>query len=740
MYRLATGMSLSGWVRNGPDGVTIEVEGDRGELDGFVARLRLEAPPASSITGIEVLAVPPEGACGFEIRRSTGGEIETILLPDLATCGDCLGEIFDPGDRRYRYPFTNCTSCGPRFSITLSLPYDRPGTTMGRFAMCPDCLREYEDPLDRRFHAQPNACPVCGPQLALWSPGGAVLSSGDRAMEEAARAVRDGLVVAVKGLGGFHLIVDACSDAAVDSLRTRKRRRSKPFALMVADVECILRHCAVSGPEHEALVSPRAPIVLLERLPGGSAISDLVAPGNPRLGIMLPCTPLHHLLLDLVAGPVVATSGNLSDEPICYDEIEALERLEGIADLFLVHDRPIARHVDDSVLSFAGDRPVLLRRGRGYAPFPVDTGRGGAPVLALGAHLKNTVTLAIGTQAFISQHIGDMDSPASMKALHEVVSSFQSLYRTDPAVVVRDMHPDYETSRLADRCGSEVLQVQHHHAHVLSCMADNGLSGPVLGVAWDGTGFGPDGTVWGGEFFSVAEDGHAERIAHLRTFPLPGGDRAVLEPRRSAAGLLSELAPDPFLIPGVPPDLFPERDTRSMGRMLALGINCPRTSSVGRLFDAVAALLGFGGVLEYEGQAAMGLEHAVRGGRDSGALRLDLRDEGSGMPMILDWEPAVRSLLDILVREDAAAIPVMFHNGLVEGIVDVASAAGLPKVLLTGGCFQNLYLVRLACERLREEGFEPFLHRSVPPNDGGISLGQAVAARMSLQGSGRGGG
>ncbi|HEU5397295.1 MAG TPA: carbamoyltransferase HypF, partial [Verrucomicrobiae bacterium] len=568
--RLATAMGLSGWVRNSPQGVDIEVEGPRAVLEQFLHRLEKEKPEHCRIQRCETSWLPPVGDDTFEIEESAAGGVKTALvLPDLATCPDCLREMFDPANRRYLYPFTNCTHCGPRFSIIEALPYDRANTSMKAFAMCPACQAEYDNPDDRRYHAQPNACPVCGPQLELWEAAAAP-SESPRAMARnylallvAARAIRRGQIVALKGIGGFHLIVDARNDVAVRRLRGRKHREEKPLALLFPDLESVRAACDVSAPEAKLLLSREAPIVLLRRRPGSSCaccepdelcaavapapnlIAPAVAPGNPNLGVMLPSNPLHHLLLAELGFPVVATSGNLTDEPICTDEREALERLRGIADVFLVHNRPIVRHVDDSIVRVMLGEESIVRRARGYAPLPVETGGkggdGSAPILAVGGQLKNAVALECRGQAFISQHIGDLESTQANLAFRRVIADFEKMYDATPALVVADRHPDYLSTRFAQ--AHRPLLVQHHVAHVLSCLADNQLTPPALGVAWDGTGYGDDGTIWGGEFFRITA-GDIERVAHLRPFRLPGGEAAIKEPRRAAIGLLYELFGD----------------------------------------------------------------------------------------------------------------------------------------------------------------------------------------------------
>jgi len=722
VYRLATELGLRGWVLNSVQGVFIELEGEPPTLQRFVKRLYVEKPPRASIQSMEQSVLEPVGYTGFEIRHSEHtGEKTTLILPDLATCPDCLREIFDPTNRRYRYPFTNCTNCGPRYSIIESLPYDRPNTTMKAFNMCARCREEYENPLDRRFHAQPNACPECGPHLELWNEQGGVLAQHDTALRRAAEAIREGHIVAIKGLGGFHLVADARNEQAVSTLRERKRREEKPFALMYPSLHLVRVHCRVNEAEERVLVSPESPIVLLRREQDDVAPS--VAPNNLFLGVMLPYTPLHHLLMHELGFPIVATSGNQSDEPICTDEHEALQRLAGIADLFLVHNRPIARHVDDSVVRVLMGRELLLRRARGYAPLPVLVKEPLPPLLGVGAHLKNTVALSVGRQVFISQHIGDLETPQALQAFRRVITDVKALWEHQPQAVACDLHPDYLSTQTAYQMGYSVVPIQHHAAHVLACMAENEVEPPVLGISWDGTGYGTDGTVWGGEFLLVTTASF-ERFAHLRPFRLPGGDRAVKEPRRSALGVLYELLGERAL--EVVGHLFTDSERRLLLHMLRQGIHSPVTTSAGRLFDAVASLVHGRQVVNDEGQAAMELEFLAHRVRSDEAYPFALLD---GCPYVLDWSPTVQAILeDVRSGVEPAQVAVRFHNTLVEMMVAVARRAGLERVALSGGCFQNAYLTERAVRRLSEAGFRPCWHQRVPPNDGGIALGQVVGA------------
>ena len=759
IYRLATEMGLPGRVLNSPQGVLIEVEGDKPQLDTFLLRIEKEKPPRSFVQSLEFTFLDPVGFAHFEICHSDGaGEATTLVLPDIATCSDCHREIFDPMNRRYLYPFTNCTNCGPRFTIIESLPYDRASTTMKRFKMCSECQREYENPLDRRFHAQPNACPVCGPHLEIWDEAGGILSSHHEALLKAAETIRAGGVVAVKGLGGFHLMVDARNEEAVVRLRQRKHREEKPFALMVPSLESAKDQCHVSELEERLLLSPESPIVLLKRISDcelrnaelnsrseirnpHSEIAPSVAPRNPYFGLMMPYTPLHHILMRELGFPVVATSGNHSDEPICTDEREAVGKLRGIADLYLVHDRPIARHVDDSVVRVMMGRELVLRRARGYAPLPVHLRELIPHILAVGGHLKNSVAVTAGNNVFISQHIGDLETEEAFEAFRKVIRNFQTLYHVKPEQIACDMHPDYLSTRYAQDSGSPVFPVQHHYAHVASCMAENELEGEVLGVSWDGTGYGPDGTIWGGEFLLTNETSF-RRVASFRRFRLPGSAMAIKEPRRTAIGVLYEIFGDALFERD---DLFPlgsfTRSERAMIRqMLARDVNSPWTSSAGRLFDAVASIVGLRHRIQFEGQAAMELEFEIEGNRTDEAYSFCILDSGSSValqqpPMVIDWEPILLEILNEVERGvSAGMISAKFHNTLTEMMVDIAKRIGVERIVLTGGCFQNRYLTERTVNRLEAEGFHPYWHQRVPPNDGGIALGQVFAALRATRG------
>ncbi|MBI5427438.1 MAG: carbamoyltransferase HypF [Nitrospinae bacterium] len=770
IFRLATGLGLKGWVRNSSQGAVVEVEGRGGTLRDFLLRIEPEKPPRCFIQSLEPAYLDPAGYGDFAILPSdaSGGKT-AVVLPDIAVCADCLREILDPADRRYRYPFTNCTNCGPRFSIVESLPYDRANTAMKAFAMCRRCQAEYDNPLDRRFHAQPNACPECGPHLELWDRRGNVLAQRERALMDAAGALRGGAILAVKGIGGFHLMADARNGESVRELRRRKRREEKPLAVMFPSLLSAKAICEVSPLEERLLRSPEAPIVLLQRKKTSAdtaGIAGAAAPGNPCLGAMLPYSPLHCLLLGELGFPVVATSGNLSDETICVDEGEALVRLGGVADLFLAHDRPIARPVDDSVVRVVLDRELALRRARGYAPLPVSMRGPLPPLIALGGHLKNTIAVSAGNQAFVSQHIGDLESAQGYDTFKSAAANFPELFGYDtlwmsgngdgrragrgegdgggisPLVVAYDAHPDYVSTRFALEAvkaadganGVSLVAVQHHHAHALSCMAENDLAGPALAAVWDGSGYGLDGTVWGGEFLSVF-DGGFRRVGRLRTFRLPGGEKAVREPRRAALGLLYEIYGDAaFSMADVPSVRdFSPGELEILKTLLKNKVNSPATSSAGRLFDAVASLLNVRHRSGFEGQAAMELEYALGDVHADGRYAFAISEQ-DGL-LSADWSPMIEEILgDVRNGEPLSGTSRKFHNALAETVVAVVRRAGEPRVVLSGGCFQNKYLTERTVLRLREEGFRPYWHQRIPPNDGGISLGQAVAVGARPEG------
>ena len=718
VFRLAHELGLRGWVRNDASGAEVALAGSAEAVSRFRTELPGRLPAAADIQRVEERPAPADLPAGFEIRlsNSPGGARVAGILPDLGTCPECLREIFDPRDRRHRYPFTNCTHCGPRYSLIEALPYDRANTTMREFRMCPACEAEYRDPRNRRFHAQPNACPVCGPKLAWMRADGAVLAEGHDALPAAAEALRCGRIAAVKGLGGFHLMVDARDAAAVQRLRARKKRDEKPFAVLFPTLKAVAEACEMSGAEMKWLKSAAAPIVLLKKRSGGAGLAPEVAPELPWIGAMLPYTPLHHLLLHDLGFPVVATSGNLTDEPICTDNEEARARLEDIADFFLMHNRRIVRPLDDSVMAVCNGEPLMMRRGRGLAPYSLPLA--GAPdgIVAAGAQLKNTVAVSAGGNAVMSPHIGDLDHEAADHLWHRAVADLTGLHGLKPGVVVADQHPGYASTHAAADLGVPVQVVQHHHAHIAACMAEHGLEGPVLGIAWDGTGLGTDGTIWGGEFMACTRKDF-RRVAWLRPFPLIGGDAAAREPRRAALGVLREMGSQH------PPPGLSQTELTVLDSMLAEGLNVVRTSSAGRLFDAVASLLGACQIMTHEGQAAMRLE-ALAG--DAVPEPYPFAWRGGA----LDWEPLIRNMLTS--GEPAGTAAARFHATLVEMMVAVAKREGLADVCLSGGCFQNRRLLAGAVRRLAAEGFRVWRHREIPPNDAGICLGQIAVAVAQL--------
>jgi hydrogenase maturation protein HypF len=751
VYRLAREHGLGGWVLNSTQGVVIEVEGERERIEDFLDQLQAEPPPRALIEKVETSLLPPVGYSSFVIEASREGNEFVLVSPDICICADCLRELRDPHDRRYRYPFINCTNCGPRFTIISDIPYDRPKTTMRVFAMCPRCDREYYDPGDRRFHAQPNACPVCGPRVTL-AVNGALPRAPDEPMETARRLLAQGAIVSVKGLGGFHLACDATNPQAVATLRQRKHRVDKPFAVMSLDVETVRRYCEVQEGEAQLLESPARPIVLLRRRPG-CPIPPEVAPGNNYLGVMLPYTPLHYLLLGGVgrssskAGlppplALVMTSGNMSEEPIAIGNHEACQRLAVLADYFLLHDRDIHIRCDDSVTRLFRGKEAILRRSRGYAPFPVRLNLELAEILACGAELKNTFCLTKGTYAFLSQHIGDMENYETFASYQSSIQHFQRLFRVEPRAVAYDLHPNYLATRYALELAGErdlrQVPVQHHHAHVASCMAENGVTEPVIGVAFDGTGYGSDGRIWGGEFL-LADYRRFRRLAHFRYVPLPGGEAAIKRPYRMAVShLVSALGEEALELPLPLWSMLEPGELALVRRLMTAGVNSPLTSSCGRLFDAVSALVGVRGVVNYEGQAAIELEMlAAESVDDAYDWRLLRRT-----PMIIDPAPLLRGVVaDLLAGVEVGVISARFHNTIAAIVAAVCGAArqktGVGRVALSGGCFQNVYLLGRTIDALEREGFQVLIHHLVPANDGGIALGQAVVANARLSGKER---
>ncbi len=733
VYRIAQAHGIGGWVLNDARGVLIEAEGEDSSLQAFLETLRSDLPPLAVISRLEVVGIAPRGEREFVIRQSSGrGERSAQISPDTNVCPDCLEELFDPADRRFRYPFINCTNCGPRYTIVTGIPYDRPKTTMAAFPMCPACRTEYEDPGSRRFHAQPVACPECGPRLTLRDGRGEVVETGDP-LRAAVDLLRAGQIVAVKGLGGYHLAADAGNDEAVRELRRRKVRDEKPFALMARAAGAVAPFAEADETELRLLRGVERPIVLL-RQKEGHPLSAGIAPRNRYFGVMLPYTPLHYLLLEEGFAALVMTSGNRSDEPIAFRDGEAAERLEGIADAYLTHDREIHIRTDDSIARVMAGRPLLLRRARGYVPRGVTLPRVQRPVLALGADLKNTICLSREDRAFLSQHVGDLQNAEVHRSFAKTIDHLRSILEIEPEVVAHDLHPDYHSTRHAETLGElPHVAVQHHHAHLASCLAENGVRGEAIGVIFDGLGYGADGHIWGGEFLVGGFAGY-RRAGHFAYVPMPGGDAATREPLRMALSYLfhafGENLPDLPLLNRVP-----KQELGLYRQMIARGINSPLTSSCGRLFDAVAALVGLRDRVSYEGQAALELEMAIDGQGEDGSYPFEIEPEGE----MLVFNPAtvIRAVVaDIRDGKGAGMISARFHNTLALVVREVCQGirqeTGLDGVALSGGVFQNCTLTERVVSLLEGEGFRVFTHSLVPPNDGGLALGQAAVAGESF--------
>jgi hydrogenase maturation protein HypF len=741
VFQLATRFGLNGWVCNTSEDVKIEVQGDSRDLEQFIFELEHKAPPLAHIENISVTYHPPANYTRFEIRHSVSEEGKYQLVsPDIATCKPCLKEIFTPGDRRYRYPFTNCTNCGPRFTIIEDIPYDRPKTTMRSFIMCPDCQGEYDNPLDRRFHAQPNACPKCGPWLELLDSKGNHIEVAD-VIASASNFLKQGKIMAIKGLGGFLLACDASNEKAVQLLRHRKRRPFKPLAVMVADIGEAKKYCHVSEADEKLLTSPQSPIVLMSWKPG-TGLCRSIAPNLKYLGVMLPYTPMHHLLLRETGLPLVMTSGNISEEPICKDNDEAVRRLAGITDYFLVHNRDIYARYDDSVTIVERGEARLTRRARGYAPFPLHLPFNTKQVLGCGAEEKNTFCLTKDNYAFVSQHIGDMENIETMEHFENTLALYKKLFRIEPEIIAYDLHPEYLSTKYALELGSrsnnlKLTPVQHHHAHVVSCMADNKIDSPVIGVALDGTGYGSDYLIWGGEFM-VADYKSFTRLGHLEYLPLPGGAAAIKKPYRTATGYLLKLLGEESLSSNL---AFLKQvksvERELIKRQIQTSLNSPLNSSMGRLFDAVSALIGIRGEIDYEGQAAVELEMAAYESVDEagdGSYPFSIiESDGANLIQLKDLFSAI--LKDLHHGTSKSLISAKFHNTVSRMILDmcqlISNHTGIRQVALSGGVFQNRLLFRKVVPLLESAGFSVLTHKQVPCNDGGISLGQAVIANFS---------
>jgi hydrogenase maturation protein HypF len=757
VYGLAVRHGLKGWVYNTSEDVRIEIEGVADAIGRFEQELRTEAPPLAFIEGITVKYHAARGYEDFEIRASQAqtGKYQ-LISPDVATCEPCLGELLDPEDRRYRYPFTNCTNCGPRFTIIEDMPYDRPKTTMRYFQMCPECQSEYDNPLDRRFHAQPNACPRCGPHVELVDSGGDSVTKSNP-IGAASRLLKEGKIVAVKGLGGFLLACDATNENAVKTLRQRKNRPSKPFAIMVGTLEKAKRHCDISPEEERLLGSPQSPIVLM-RWREDSSVCQEVAPNLKFLGVMLPYTPLHHILLRDTDRPLVMTSGNLSEEPIARDNDEALSRLSGIADYFIIHNRDIYSRYDDSVAMVERGTSQLVRRARSYAPYPIRLPFEARQVLACGAEDKNTFCLTRDNYAFVSQHIGDMENMETLEHFDNTVSLYKRLFHIEPEVIACDLHPDYLPTKYAQELGQagiKLVPVQHHHAHIASCLADNGVDGPVIGVALDGTGMGMDGNIWGGEFL-VADCSNFRRAGHLEYLPLSGGAAAIKRPYRIAIGYIlalfgegvldSVIAGEAKRCPATPLGRVSEAEVDIIKRQIERKINSPLNSSMGRLFDAVSALLDIRGEIDYEGQAAVELEmaaysSAVARSRTDEAISVEGSypyriTEHEGMRMVCLKDLFSTVLEDLRRGIPRETISARFHEAVARMINEmcrlIADETGIAQVVLSGGVFQNRLLLRRTVSLLEDYDFHVLTHSQVPCNDGGVSLGQAVIANFAV--------
>ncbi|MBA7505157.1 Carbamoyltransferase HypF [subsurface metagenome] len=753
VYGLATKHNLKGWVCNTSEDVKIEIAGEAEAIEQFKLELQTKAPPLARIESIAISYHSPIGYKSFEIRSSIAEEGKYQLIsPDIATCQACLSELLDPDNRRYRYPFTNCTNCGPRFTIIEDMPYDRPKTTMRYFQMCHQCQEEYDNPLDRRFHAQPNACSKCGPKVELVDAQGKPVASPDT-IATASQFLKEGKIVAIKGLGGFLLACDASNETAVKTLRERKKRWFKPLAIMVTNMEEVKRHCYVSPEEEKLLTSPQSPIVLM-KWKDESSVSREIAPNLAYLGIMLPYTPLHHILLRDTQLPLVMTSGNLSEEPIAKDNDEALRRLKGIADYFLIHNRDIYSRYDDSVAIVERGTNQLVRRARSYAPYPITLPFKTKQVLGCGAEMKNTFCLTRDNYAFLSQHIGDMENMETLEHFGNTISLYKRLFRIEPEIVAHDLHPDYLATKYAQelsKSGPKLIPVQHHHAHIASCMADNGLQSAVIGVAFDGTGMGADEHIWGGEFL-VADCKSFSRLGHLEYLPLPGGDAAIKRPYRTAIGYILSLLGEDALRRLTFTEQVSEGEAEIIKRQIERGLNSPLTSSMGRLFDAVSALIGIRGKIDYEGQAAVELEMAAYAchceERDS-SLTLGtssaISNDNESYPYSITKDRGMRviTLRDLLqaIVEDLkqgsskARISVKFHNTVAQMTNEmcqlIADETGINQVALSGGVFQNRLLLNKTASLLEKSSFQVFTHKQVPCNDGGISLGQAVIANFA---------
>lgn len=758
IYQLANLYELTGWVLNSSEGVQIEAQGALSQLDAFLKDIKAKAPPVARIDELQFEDLPPATYQDFEIRKSV--EVKDKFVPissDIATCVDCQKELFDPKDRRYLYPFTNCTNCGPRFTIIEDIPYDRPKTTMKNFTMCADCNKEYRDPANRRFHAQPNACPKCGPRLEYRAEGSQIEATSFDAQEEIINKVSDSLIqgkiVAIKGLGGFHLACDATNDEAVKLLRSRKKRAlHKPFAIMVADLEAVGEECFINEEEKKILKSPESPIVLLRKKPD-LKVSSEVAPNNNYLGVMLAYTPLHHILLEKVKRPLVMTSGNISEEPIVMENEEAIAKLGPIADQFLLHNRDIYSRYDDSVTRVINNQNIMIRRARGYAPYPIHLPFKLKQTLAVGPELKNTFCLVRDNLAFVSQHIGDMENIETFTQFENALNLYKRLFRIEPEICAYDLHPEYLSTKYALSLEDiKLIGVQHHHAHIASCMVENGVTEPVIGVSFDGTGYGEDGNIWGGEFLICDFKGY-KRVGHLAYVPMAGGEAAIKKPWRMTLSYLLSLFDDlreleiDFL------DRFDSIEVQVVKQQIDQGLNAPLTSSCGRLFDAVASLIGVRDEVTYEAQAAIELEmiadekvkesYNYRVGSQESVVQSRKESQGKvfgtqnqdTQPLVVDAQLIFEGIINDLRNQiSKEIISAKFHNTVVDFATDmcqrISNKEGIKKVAISGGVFQNATLTKRLIKSLKDEGFSVIMQKLVPTNDGGVSLGQAVIANF----------
>lgn len=734
IYNLATKLKLNGFIKNTSSGVVIDIEGAKKSLDLFLEKLEIEKPINSKIHTLKKEFADPAHYKNFNIKNSY--DIDTInafISPDLSVCNECVSEMFDKSNKRYLYPFTSCINCGPRFSIIERIPYNRKNTSMKDFKMCKSCEEEYHNPKNRRFHSEINTCSECGPEVTLWDKNGKVLFKKEDSILKTVELIKDGKILAAKGLGGFHLIVDAKNSEAISELRKRKNRKEKPLALMFPSIDAVEEFCYISEVERSILLSKECPIIILKKK-NNVSLPEIISPNNPYLGVMLPYTPLHHILIKHLNTPIICTSGNLSNEPICINEDEAKERLKDIADYFLVHDRKILYPIDDSVVKVMADRAVVFRSGRGYAPQAIVLKENTPNIISMGGHLKNTVSISVGDKVFMSQHIGDLENEKAYKIFQNTVENFKRLYNFSPIIVSCDMHPDYLSTKYAYKENKNVYQVQHHHAHILSCMAEHSIDYPVLGIAWDGTGLGLDKTIWGSEFLTV-EKNNFKRVAYFSHFKLPGGEKAIKEPRRIALGLLYDVFGD---------DLFEMRDVKTiqafsknelkiLKEMLKKDISCVLTSSVGRIFDAISSILGLRQFTDFEGQAAMELEFEGEKFKTNKYYLFEIINDNESEPIIISWSKMIHEIIEDMKNNiSISEIACKFHNMLVEIIIEIAKIISIEKIVLSGGCFQNKYLTEYSIKRLTEENFKPYFHHKIPPNDGGISLGQLIAVKDSL--------